>query len=278
MMVRGVLCVAVGLGALSAGTALSQAETVTLDAEAEATIFEDPSLAVGFGRVFVGSNLQRSTRRGLVRFDLSELPEGEVVSATLELLVVSQRGFGLTFDAHRLLADWSEGPTAGNGSNGGQGGPATAADATWTQTGLGASWQAPGGDFEPTPTASAFSQSAGTRLAFDVASDVRLFRDGTAANLGWIVLSQTEPTSGNVIGISTDDEGFPAITLTVVIEESDPPCPADTNGDGLVTPSDFSAWVQAFNAQGPACDQNGDGLCTPSDFSSWVQNFNAGCG
>ncbi|MEO1583478.1 MAG: GC-type dockerin domain-anchored protein [Planctomycetota bacterium] len=54
-------------------------------------------------------------------------------------------------------------------------------------------------------------------------------------------------------------------------------CRADTNGDGLVTPQDFGAWVQAFNAGAPACDQNGDGLCTPQDFGSWVQNFNAGC-
>ena len=55
------------------------------------------------------------------------------------------------------------------------------------------------------------------------------------------------------------------------------PCPADTNGDGIVTPADFNAWVLAFNAQAPECDQNGDGLCTPADFNAWVLNFNAGC-
>lgn len=54
-------------------------------------------------------------------------------------------------------------------------------------------------------------------------------------------------------------------------------CPADTNGDGIVSPSDFNAWIQAFNAQAPACDQNGDGLCSPSDFNAWIQNYNAGC-
>ncbi|MEO0629465.1 MAG: cytochrome c peroxidase [Planctomycetota bacterium] len=54
-------------------------------------------------------------------------------------------------------------------------------------------------------------------------------------------------------------------------------CPADTNGDGAVSPADFNAWVQAFNAQSPACDQNGDGLCNPADFNSWVANYNAGC-
>ncbi|MEL7484551.1 MAG: GC-type dockerin domain-anchored protein, partial [Planctomycetota bacterium] len=54
-------------------------------------------------------------------------------------------------------------------------------------------------------------------------------------------------------------------------------CAADTNGDGVVTPADFNAWVIAFNSNAPACDQNADGLCTPADFNAWVLNFNAGC-
>ena len=54
-------------------------------------------------------------------------------------------------------------------------------------------------------------------------------------------------------------------------------CIADTNGDGVLSPADFSAWVAAFNAMSPACDQNGDGTCTPADFSAWVANYNAGC-
>lgn len=55
------------------------------------------------------------------------------------------------------------------------------------------------------------------------------------------------------------------------------PCPADTNGDGGVTPADFNAWILAFNTQAPACDQNGDGLCSPADFNAWILNFNQGC-
>ncbi|MEO1585444.1 MAG: GC-type dockerin domain-anchored protein [Planctomycetota bacterium] len=55
------------------------------------------------------------------------------------------------------------------------------------------------------------------------------------------------------------------------------PCLADVNGDGIASPADFTAWIQAFNTRSSACDQNGDGACNPSDFSSWVINFNAGC-
>ncbi len=56
-----------------------------------------------------------------------------------------------------------------------------------------------------------------------------------------------------------------------------PDCLADVNGDGMVTPADFSAWINAYNNQLPACDQNGDGSCTPADFSAWINNYNAGC-
>ncbi|MEO1583823.1 MAG: hypothetical protein AAFR96_04525 [Planctomycetota bacterium] len=55
------------------------------------------------------------------------------------------------------------------------------------------------------------------------------------------------------------------------------PCLADVNGDGLVSPADFTSWVLAFNTGGAGCDQNGDGLCAPADFTSWILNFNTGC-
>jgi len=54
-------------------------------------------------------------------------------------------------------------------------------------------------------------------------------------------------------------------------------CLADVNGDGMVTPTDFTAWINAFNNNLPECDQNTDGSCTPTDFAAWIANFNAGC-
>lgn len=55
-------------------------------------------------------------------------------------------------------------------------------------------------------------------------------------------------------------------------------CRADTNGDGLVSPADFSAWIQAFNFNIVfIADQNGDGFLSPADFSAWIANFNTGC-
>ncbi|MFI4871133.1 MAG: GC-type dockerin domain-anchored protein, partial [Phycisphaerales bacterium JB061] len=57
----------------------------------------------------------------------------------------------------------------------------------------------------------------------------------------------------------------------------DTPCLADTNHDGVLSPTDFTAWVGSFNNQLPECDQNNDGSCTPTDFTAWVGNYNAGC-
>ncbi len=63
-------------------------------------------------------------------------------------------------------------------------------------------------------------------------------------------------------------------------------CLADTNADGFVTATDFTAWIAAYSlsdsGQGStsnlaSCDQNRDGFCTPTDFSAWIGNFTAGC-
>lgn len=51
----------------------------------------------------------------------------------------------------------------------------------------------------------------------------------------------------------------------------------DQNNDGLVTPSDFSAWIANFNAKSPLADVNQDGNISPADFSAWIAAFNANC-
>ena len=120
----------------------------------------------------------------------------------------------------------------------------------------------------------------------------------------------TFPETTGVIGMTTDTpDGAPAVVLSILLGApvaqpggrldvgsgfivgfgggalipsygdscSGTPCAADTNGDGMLSPTDFTAWVGAFNTNAPECDQNGDGACTPTDFSAWIGNFNAGC-
>ncbi len=62
-----------------------------------------------------------------------------------------------------------------------------------------------------------------------------------------------------------------------VLDNACDECLADVNGDGVLSPTDFTAWIGAYNANLPRCDQNGDGACTPTDFTAWITNFNAGC-
>jgi len=54
-------------------------------------------------------------------------------------------------------------------------------------------------------------------------------------------------------------------------------CHADVNGDGMLSPTDFTAWLAAYQNMDPAADQNGDGLISPTDFTAWLANFAAGC-
>lgn len=54
-------------------------------------------------------------------------------------------------------------------------------------------------------------------------------------------------------------------------------CIADVNADGVLTPSDFKAWIAAYNNGSAIADQNRDGLIASNDFVSWIQNYNTGC-
>ncbi len=101
---------------------------------------------------------------------------------------------------------------------------------------------------------------------------------GGAMSPSYTITGATPADDGNYSVVVTNGCGSLTssnASLTVTPDSAD--CLADTNGDGIVSPADFSAWVAAFNAQSAACDQNDDGACSPADFSAWVANYNAGC-
>lgn len=55
-------------------------------------------------------------------------------------------------------------------------------------------------------------------------------------------------------------------------------CIGDVNLDGALTPTDFTAWINAYNSGDiEVGDQNLDGSLSPTDFTAWILNFNSGC-
>ncbi len=206
------------LSAAAIAASAATADVANLNPSKDATIFDDGELAIGDGDLFIGTNLQFSTRRALLAFDLGSIPSGAVInSATLTLYGV--QGFGdFTTGAHRVTTDWNEGPSIGFGGGGGIPSPAGATDATWTQTGLGGAWGAAGGDFIGAATDTT-NLTFGDVNTFDVTADVQGFVDGTFDNFGWILISQIEGQTMNVWklgGSENAQANFPVLTIDFI--------------------------------------------------------------
>ena len=78
-----------------------------------------------------------------------------------------------------------------------------------------------------------------------------------------------------IVGYGSYPANFPDYYSFII--DLSPGCLADVNGDGSLSPADFTAWIAAFNEASIECDQNGDGTCNPADFTAWIANYNAGC-
>ncbi|MEO0630807.1 MAG: GC-type dockerin domain-anchored protein [Planctomycetota bacterium] len=110
---------------------------------------------------------------------------------------------------------------------------------------------------------------------FDRNPGTNALRWGTMYNF-WFTADVAPEMGDATLGLFKPGSA-PDQTVSILVPSATEPCVADTNGDGELTPGDFNAWINAFNAQLPTCDQNGDSLCDPSDFNAWIANYNAGC-
>lgn len=214
------------LALLLARPALLPADTATLTVAADTFITGGapdnnagghPWFTVGTDGPFGGN----AVRRGLVRFNLSSIPAGAVVtSAVLRLTVTRVPATGAVnsnFDLYRLLASWGEGTNIGNA-----GSPAMAGQATWNARLFGsASWTVPGAASDAAATASA-SAAVGATLGQVVAwsgaglvNDVQLWVNTPAQNFGWLLMSQAEGSSRSVRGFAARESGVSMGTLEV---------------------------------------------------------------
>ncbi|HUW82423.1 MAG TPA: Calx-beta domain-containing protein, partial [Phycisphaerae bacterium] len=122
-------------------------------------------------------------QRGLVRFDLTGISPGSVISSAKLCLYsydeAAVKGSSGSYGAHRVTTDWTE-----NGS-------------TWNTYDGTNPWTTAGGDFEATADANAPKQAVAlVWYEFDVTSRVQGWIDNPANNLGWVVRC-TDETSHN---------------------------------------------------------------------------------
>lgn len=163
-------------------------------------------------RIFVGP-AGSSLSRGLLDFDLRGIPATATVnSASLELWQVDPVQEAMVVRAHRVTKKWKEG--TGSGTCTGDG-------ATWYDAHQGARWGADGGDFDATAVTSV-TKAAGDAPrwdAYDVASLVQQWANGTHANLGVMLKADDEsPVTKYLYYYSDDVASAPTLRpkLTVV--------------------------------------------------------------
>ncbi|GAB5497489.1 MAG: hypothetical protein Phyf2KO_25690 [Phycisphaerales bacterium] len=54
-------------------------------------------------------------------------------------------------------------------------------------------------------------------------------------------------------------------------------CPADQDGDFLLTTLDLDAWIDNYTKGDIKADMNSNGTLEPADFTAWIRAFNEGC-
>ncbi len=213
------------------------AAQVTLDAVADTSLFENHSDSnLGGTTLVAGTNQQYSRSRAIFRFDLAPLPAGATITAVHVQLTVTRRPdpdqhggpVDSDFSLFRLLADWGEGNGVEvTGSN------AQPGDATWNDRHFGSSsWTAPGGlagtDYANDPSGTTSVSGVGTYAwgsSSELISDAQSWLDDPSANFGFILISQTEGTSGTGRRFASRDQpggGIPGPKLMLSYSVPEP--------------------------------------------------------
>jgi hypothetical protein len=178
---------------------------VVLEPERDATIYEegDGTLANGSGSyLFTGrteSQNGSAERRALLAFAITEaIPEGSTIaSVSLELVMSRTRSGEQTVRVHRLLEDWSEGPSDPTGQEGG-GETAVAGDVTWVHRDFSETlWTTPGSSFAQPLSATFQVADVGSYSISStpgLVADVQGWLDDPSSNFGWVLVVDSPPS------------------------------------------------------------------------------------
>jgi hypothetical protein len=77
--------------------------------------------------------------------------------------------------------------------------------------------------------------------------------------------------------LTTATQFVPERNAIVLLTPTDLACPADLDGDGVLTLFDFLEFQNRFDAGDPTADFDGDGVLTLFDFLAFQNAFDAGC-
>jgi hypothetical protein len=202
--------------------------------------------------------------RGLIRFELSDLPAGSTFSkATLYLYsydVGQRKGSTGYYGLYPVTRDWLE-----NAAN-------------WTKATSNVNWTAAGGDFAATPHALSPKQgTAPTWYTWDVTDCVRDWIADPSTNKGWVIKCTDENLHNQDYFYSSDAsaaEYRPKLVFSLAA-----PVVGDVTDDGHVDVVDLLFLVDSFGrglgerGYDPKCDFNADNIVDVVDLLTFVENW-----
>ena len=211
---------------LALGFSHAPAAVITLAPVADTDLFEiSPTNNLG-GQTFmpVGFTGASTRGRGLLRFDLSQIPAtATVTSVTLRVEVTFGNGLAITCDLHQMLVPWIEGNKSGGPDmTGNLGAPATVGEPTWNhRVHPNVNWGAPGAlagtDYLGNSSGSITVQNstAYTFSSANLLSNVQAWVSNPATNYGWLLKDRNESASATARHFASREDAPNAPVLTV---------------------------------------------------------------
>lgn len=272
----------------------ARADVVMLQASKDTSLFETTAgttSAGGADGIYVGRTGQSdgtAVRRGLVAFDLAEIPQGSTInSVSLRMFVAIASPVTPTTNiaVYRVLGDWGEGTAITTSGN--SGAPAQAGDATWLhQFFPNDQWITVGGDFVATSSAEQIVGGTGTTVTWTstppLVEDVQGWVDNPASNFGWM-LRGNESLSRTARKFASSEFGTPNSRPLLTVDFTPPSMrtPGDVNDDGDVNAADLALFVASYGATTTANnfdvgEFSGDGIVGLADLAIIQRNLSGG--
>jgi hypothetical protein len=201
-------------------------------------------------QLYVGRVFRRSdVRRALLKFDLVGILANvqiQSVKLTLATYLSANNTFAPhNFTIHKVLSNWGEGTSIGNGS----GAPATTNDATWQNSFYPSSnWTTGGGDFVSAPSATAVGIKDELIIwsSPQMLNDVNAWLSSPSTNYGWMIRGE-ESVLGSAKGF-VSREGLSIYPRTLTIYYSQPLVEKAYINE--VNPQ--KQWVEIYNPEKPS--------------------------